>query len=387
MRALIAGFAAWLVSAAAFAQDVPDVVMEAYVAYEEAVQAGDVPTARAAAERAFAAAQAARAADPASIDAATTAILAENAAQLALSESDFAQAASRYEAAGELLIAAGDWVTGATKLRNAGEAAVLNDRSNDARRFVRRAIDALEGAEETEAYWAELSQSRGFEARLLFSRGLLRRAGLAGAQSVDAALQIGQLEELHVGLGAFYAGAREAFSGDPVEAAYYMTLADRIVAAVTGEGDMLRPTLGRWSQYLRNELDEAQAAEVLSRLAAAPAPPAQPLETDITQQLLADPTFVDAVPLRQPGPSYPREALRGQIGDVVGIEGVALVSYTVTETGETADIEVIASIPISAFGEAGARAVRGWRFEPATRDGAPVERPGQIQFEFILEDR
>lgn len=75
-----------------------------------------------------------------------------------------------------------------------------------------------------------------------------------------------------------------------------------------------------------------------------------------------------ARPLYRNPPTYPRDAL------ALGLEGWVVLSYVVREDGSTADPVVESSSGIRDFELAAKRAVRGWRFEPATRNGKPVEQ-------------
>jgi len=58
-------------------------------------------------------------------------------------------------------------------------------------------------------------------------------------------------------------------------------------------------------------------------------------------------------------PSYPRGAERR------GIEGYAVVEYTVTEAGEVANATVVEANPEGVFDRAVIRAIEGWAYAPA----------------------
>lgn len=63
-----------------------------------------------------------------------------------------------------------------------------------------------------------------------------------------------------------------------------------------------------------------------------------------------------------------------------------MVQFDVSSDGRTENIEVIFSLPNSVFGAEAARAVRQWRYDPATIDGQPVRRVGvQTHFDFSLQ--
>lgn len=65
-----------------------------------------------------------------------------------------------------------------------------------------------------------------------------------------------------------------------------------------------------------------------------------------------------------------------------GITGWVEVVFTVTEKGDVADAEVRNSSPEDVFDDAALRAVRAWRFEPATKDGKPVSTRTMIRLKF-----
>jgi protein TonB len=67
------------------------------------------------------------------------------------------------------------------------------------------------------------------------------------------------------------------------------------------------------------------------------------------------------------GVVYPPTALAQHI------EGYAVVGYDVTVDGTVTNAEVIESMPQGVFDEAALKAVRGWRFKPAVRNGEPVQ--------------
>jgi protein TonB len=90
------------------------------------------------------------------------------------------------------------------------------------------------------------------------------------------------------------------------------------------------------------------------------------------------PRFADeraATPLDAPSPLYPAwERQQACEGDV-------LVRYTVLPSGDVADVSASDS---SAFAASAAAAVKHWRFEPATRNGAPIATRRTSRFKFRL---
>jgi TonB family protein len=76
-------------------------------------------------------------------------------------------------------------------------------------------------------------------------------------------------------------------------------------------------------------------------------------------------------------PSYPAEA------KAAGIEGVVVVQYTVTETGEVTDVEAVKGPPeLTAVCVA---AVQAWRFSPAMKDGEAVAVHRMARFPFRIK--
>jgi protein TonB len=76
------------------------------------------------------------------------------------------------------------------------------------------------------------------------------------------------------------------------------------------------------------------------------------------------------------GPEFPESARRK------GITGWVEVVFTVTPKGTVADAEVRSSSPEEVFDDAALRAVKQWRFEPATKDGQPVATRTMIRLKF-----
>ena len=72
------------------------------------------------------------------------------------------------------------------------------------------------------------------------------------------------------------------------------------------------------------------------------------------------------VPISQPPPRYPQEALRRNVG------GTVRVKVTVTTDGSVDRLDVAESSGNRFLDRAAMEAVRRWRFQPAVRDGQPV---------------
>lgn len=78
-------------------------------------------------------------------------------------------------------------------------------------------------------------------------------------------------------------------------------------------------------------------------------------------------------------PEYPRGAQRRNMSGWVDI------GFTVTASGETADLEVIESTPGTVFNDAAADAVEQWRFEPFVENGETIPVRVAVRMSFSLE--
>lgn len=111
--------------------------------------------------------------------------------------------------------------------------------------------------------------------------------------------------------------------------------------------------------------------------------PAQP-DSPIVVPPVVNPQPVESSlePLLAPAPAYPREALRdGITGQVVlellvGIDGRVLAARVVGSSGNR-QLDAAARETV----------LRQWRFQPATRDGQPVQALGRLPIVFSLDGR
>jgi TonB family protein len=78
-------------------------------------------------------------------------------------------------------------------------------------------------------------------------------------------------------------------------------------------------------------------------------------------------------------PSYPLEAKKNNI------EGKVLLQFVITTDGTVRDIEVYDSSPEGVFDEAATKALEKYQFEPATKDGQPVETIVKMPIAFTIE--
>jgi protein TonB len=88
------------------------------------------------------------------------------------------------------------------------------------------------------------------------------------------------------------------------------------------------------------------------------------------------------MPLVRIQPDYPARALER------GIEGWALVEFTISATGTTKDVTAVTSEPPGIFEQAAVRAVQSWKYNPKVQNGNPIERQGmRVKLNFKLNNR
>ena len=76
------------------------------------------------------------------------------------------------------------------------------------------------------------------------------------------------------------------------------------------------------------------------------------------------------LPIVKVAPQYPRRALSR------GIEGYAVIEYTVTKQGTVRDPRVVESKPEGVFDKAAVKSASRYKYKPRVVDGQPVEVPG-----------
>lgn len=88
----------------------------------------------------------------------------------------------------------------------------------------------------------------------------------------------------------------------------------------------------------------------------------------------------DAQPLVRVEPRYPAAAARD------GIEGWVRLRFTITETGEVDDIEIIEAEPRRVFDREARQALRRWRYAPKVVDGVAMRQEGMtVQLDFNMD--
>ncbi len=118
-----------------------------------------------------------------------------------------------------------------------------------------------------------------------------------------------------------------------------------------------------------------------------PGPPMPDGVEGTDEPLYSDAAPVDETPvlwnlklLEMKPPVYPPRCLR------LGLEGRVRVRVLVGENGRPQEVTVGESSGESALDQAALDAVRGWRFEPARRNGVPVRAWAVVPVEFKLID-
>jgi protein TonB len=85
-----------------------------------------------------------------------------------------------------------------------------------------------------------------------------------------------------------------------------------------------------------------------------------------------------ARPLRQVQPGYPPDAARRRQ------EGWVELSFTIGVDGRVSDVQVVRSQPARVFDREAISAMQQWTFEPALRNGQPIQSRGARRMEFRL---
>lgn len=376
LRYFFAVVLAACVTAGSLAQPgLPDDVAEAYGRYQEAAEAGDSQTAMEAAEQAW------RAAERTNVDAETTAILADNFAQLAMAAGDYEEALEAYPRVAELLEEAGAprSVQAETWLL-AANAALLAREFENASRYADRAGDLAEDSSGLDpAAQANLMfTSRAYQAHAHWREAAPREAALRAREAMRLAENHDLTDNPNYNMLVFYLGAFNAMEQNFPAAAFYLTEA---YVRMPERSEALR----HWSSYVRSRLSERERAALFRRIEDAgfeyPEPPTADVEDGSAFEGEVEGDMQDAYPIRRTPADYPENAL------YAGIEGVALLRFSIDETGRVVDPEVVYSIPYSDFGEAAEEALRRWRYEPKRVNGEPVRRDGVFtQFEFMIEE-
>lgn len=109
--------------------------------------------------------------------------------------------------------------------------------------------------------------------------------------------------------------------------------------------------------------------------------PAEPLPANAPAPAPATQVRKEVRPLTIVRPEYPPRGLQR------GVEGYVLVEFTVTATGEVADVRIAEAEPRRLFDKSAIEAASQFRFEPATQNGEAVAVEGvRYRFNYQLVD-
>jgi protein TonB len=181
---------------------------------------------------------------------------------------------------------------------------------------------------------------------------------IAAARSADPARsELGELSSMLA--SKLVDQGKQALSSQQLDRAKQLATAAREVGARNQDAAITQ---------LERDIDARRTAAAAAKPAAAPvAAPAAP------------PAPVAATSLKRTktvAPDFPESARRK------GVSGWVEVVFTVTPKGTVADAEVRSSSPEDVFDDAAIKAVKQWRFEPATKDGQPVSTRTMIRLKF-----
>lgn len=107
-------------------------------------------------------------------------------------------------------------------------------------------------------------------------------------------------------------------------------------------------------------------------------PPSAPVAAPAAPTAPAAVADRDPTPVRSPAPRYPRDAQRR------GESGTVVLRVHVGADGRPQGIDLIEGSGSRSLDRAAADAVRRWRFDPAMRNGRPVEGVIQVPITFNL---
>ncbi len=98
--------------------------------------------------------------------------------------------------------------------------------------------------------------------------------------------------------------------------------------------------------------------------------------------VLQTPVEASLNPIESPAPTYPRDALRE------GITGTVELELLVGVDGRVVDVRITHSSGNRQLDNAARdQVLRNWRFQPALRDGIPVQALGRVPIVFTLDGR
>lgn len=381
--------AAMVLSGGAHARDdepapLPEAVAIAWGLYLEASRAGDIDTAGDAAREAH------RAAEASDVDPLTRAIIADTAGQFALIRNQYAEAIEMLQAAEALYAPMGDAHTNShvQVLSLLANAYNLNENNREALRWADRAISVAGAPGADPDRDADIALAMSVRARTHWRQGSVGRSGQAARDALAVLEPYGLENHTGAGLMAFYAGVERALRQRMAESAWWFAVADHLFRT-QGQDPHLMMITEAWSRYSRERMSSRERRALIQRLDAAgflTAPERAEAEAEVDaaeaqEQAEPDPLNRPARPLRREAPSYPPSAAQASL------EGIALLTFTVSAQGRVEDAEVVFSAPHPMFGQEALRTIRRWRYEPRLVDGVPTAHEGvRTTFDFRMED-
>jgi len=378
----------------AWAQDepLPENVKTPYQAYQEAREAGDDAVAYEMAALAY------ENAVEVDVEGSNLGNLAEIYARWAAEMGDIEIAYEAWRHAAEVSDEIDDTaVNRAWRWRNVAQGAYLLGETRAARNALRRALDLLEDVTEISAWEANIIGDVNYlSARMQVDSGRLSLAAAPAARALEAYEWAGAEPDDYFASTYYLKGLGSIGRGRWDEAAYEFHMARDIFRSIGSQDSeyysaeaflvyaIQRATLRDGRQYERAiEASELHAYLNVSHLNETGEESSVSSEHEGDDLVVLSQTdgYVDASPrgTRRP-PHYPMSALNSRI------EGVTIVRFDVTEEGDTENIEILAQLPGTVFGQVSENAVDDWRYNPATVDGEPVYRRG-VMVHFWFEVR
>ena len=354
----------------ALAQELPQSVIDPYLEFQTADQAGNIETAADAAYRAW------RAAVREQIeDQGTFLTLAQNAAVYAEAIGRNERAADIYEQTANVLEQSNsDRALIGRYHRLAANHWMVEHDFSKADASAKKALDFLDGSAATIAQ-SERIQANALVSTARWQAGRYRSAGRYGGDAItearEANIELGDAE----GFLAFQAGVYYYFRDRKQKAAYWISAAAIVSAGSSEQTVNLNRVSRAWRTLIINEMTRFSRQALFDELydTGFISSPDQQLAINQTELGPAYPAGYEV-----PTPAERRRVRYPNNLEYMGINGFALVEYTVEVDGSVSDIELIYSPPYRDFGDAAVRSVERWKFNPATQDGEPVRHEKMV---------
>lgn len=115
-----------------------------------------------------------------------------------------------------------------------------------------------------------------------------------------------------------------------------------------------------------------------------PLPPVEEVKEEPPVEATPEPVVppsADAQEVNNPAPAYPA------ISKKLKEEGTVLLTILVTKEGRVAEVQIKTSSGYKRLDDAAVRAIKRWKFNPATQAGEPIDYWYEIDFEFSLRKK